>query len=289
MCQPNHTYYPLNNSCECFPQAPVFNTTSRQCQPPVCALGEKWNPYVVRCVPLSAPCAAWQVYNWTAAQCIDVCPVNISYIASNNSCNCTPQLPVFDLANRTCVAPPCWTGSQWNPYLLNCTPLAGNCSSWQLYNWTAGVCVTMCQPNISYVASNNSCNCTPQEPVFNYTDRYCQAPVCPITYLWDPYVLRCVQVNVNCTSWEAYDFKLAQCVAMCLVNQTYFPKYHNCSCPSELPFWNSTLKNCTIPACPNATKWNTYLLNCTPLAGNCSSWQIYNFTNASCVDVCLFN
>ena len=59
----------------------------------------------------------------------------------------------------------------------------------------------MCQNHTAYIPSNNSCACPPQTPYFNYTDRYCQEPVCPVGYLWNIYLLKCVQVNVTCASW----------------------------------------------------------------------------------------
>ena len=222
---------------------------------------------------------------------MQVCPPNIPYIKASNACNCTAQYPTFNFTTRTCVAPVCTNppNSKWNTFLLKCVPLNGNCSAWQVYNFTTEFCVTVCPSLVPYIKSNNTCNCTPQMPYFNTTDRYCQAPVCPLGFLWNSFLLRCVQVNMTCLPWQAYDFKLAKCINMCQVNQTYYPKYHNCSCPKATPFYNKTLKNCTIPPCPNNTKWNPLVLSCVPLNKTCLSWQQWNFTNASCLNVCITN
>ena len=136
MCQIGHTYYPQNNSCSCFPSLPIFNSTTRLCQAPVCPSGTKWNTFVARCVTLNTTCSSWQLYNFTAGGCINMCPVNIQYIKASNACNCTAQLPIFNFTTRNCQAPPCPAGKKWNTYLIRCSPLVGNCASWQKYNFT---------------------------------------------------------------------------------------------------------------------------------------------------------
>ena len=136
MCQPNHTYYPQNNSCQCFPSAPFYNPSTLRCEIPACPAGTQWNTYVYRCVSLSGNCSIEQVYNFTAGGCITMCPANISYNNATSTCNCPPTLPVYNSSNHSCNPPPCWNGSQWNPFLLRCSPLNGNCSAWQAYNFT---------------------------------------------------------------------------------------------------------------------------------------------------------
>lgn len=68
----------------------------------------------------------------------------------------------------------------------------------------------------------------------------------------------------------------------CEVNQTYFEKYDNCTCPIERPFYNTTSKKCTEPVCPAGYKYNPALAYCGPLTMTCDKWQLYNFTSGSC-------
>lgn len=136
MCQNGHTYYAQNNSCSCFPSLPYFNSTTRLCQAPACPSGTRWNTFVSKCVTLNTTCHSWQVYNFTAGGCIQVCPTNIPYIKASNACNCTAQLPIFNFSSRTCVAPTCPSGTLWNTFMIRCSPLNGHCAKWQQYNFT---------------------------------------------------------------------------------------------------------------------------------------------------------
>ena len=90
-----------------------------------------------------------------------MCPVNHTYYPSNNSCQCFPHAPLFDPVNRTCIIPNCTNGTRWDRYLKKCVNIAGNCSSWQIYNFTIGKCINVCPIGQAYHPSTKACQCPP--------------------------------------------------------------------------------------------------------------------------------
>ena len=132
----------------------------------------------------------------------------------------------------------------------------------------------MCQVNQTYFKKYNNCSCPKQTPFYNTTLKNCTIPTCMNGTKWNTNVLACIPLNKTCLSWQQWNFTNASCQNVCLVNQTWFVNNKTCTCPPAHPYYNSTLKNCTIPPCANGTKWNPTLLNCTPLYQACPlAWQ----------------
>ena len=132
----------------------------------------------------------------------------------------------------------------------------------------------MCQVNQTYFKKYNNCSCPKQTPYYNTTLKNCTIPACTNGTKWNTNVFACVPLNKTCLSWQQWNFTNATCQNVCLVNQTWFFNNQTCTCPPVHPYYNSTLKNCTIPPCANGKKWNPNLLNCTPLYQACPlAWQ----------------
>lgn len=103
-CPHNVTYIPANDSCACPPESPVFNSTTRTCTDAPCPANTFWNKLLLKCSPTtSSVCTTSQRYNATLEKCIDKCEANHTYFPGNDTCSCTPQVPVFDPLTRVCV------------------------------------------------------------------------------------------------------------------------------------------------------------------------------------------
>ena len=150
----------------------------------------------------------------------------------------------------------------YNPYLMKCSPMRGVCFAWQYWDFTTEKCISRCQVNHTYYPNNDSCQCYPSAPYFNTSSRLCEVPPCNSTSRWNAYLQICELANGNCHSWQWYNFTSDQCVTMCVVNQTYFPNNHTCSCNASYPYFNSTSFQCQAPACPYNTVWNPYFYRC---------------------------
>lgn len=55
-CQVNHTYFKENDTCSCFPEAPLFEPKTRKCIIPPCAEGSLWNKNLNKCSLLTKKC-----------------------------------------------------------------------------------------------------------------------------------------------------------------------------------------------------------------------------------------
>lgn len=261
MCPVNHTYYPKNNSCSCPPSFPLYNSTTKNCTGLACKAGLKWNPHFQNCTPAVLKCQIWQKFNFTLQACENFCPVNHTYYA-NNTCQCFPHAPIYDPVNRTCLIPNCSNGTKWDHVLKKCEPLKGNCSAWQLYNFTSASCMNMCPIFQAYHPSTGACQCPPQVPFWDNTTKTCIPAVCPTGYRYNPYLMKCSSVVGLCTVNQFYDFTTQQCITKCQVGHQYFINNNTCQCFPTMPFYNSTSGLCQIPACKNGTVWNTNLLVC---------------------------
>ena len=157
MCPVNVTYYSRSHTCLCPPTAPLFNAANMSCIVPNCTKGYKYNAYLIKCTPINGSCFAWQAYNFTNQSCINMCQVNHTYYASNNSCSCPPSYPLYNSTTKNCTGLPCASGLKWNFYFRSCTPILLKCQIWQKFNFTLQACENMCQVNHTYYPNNNSC------------------------------------------------------------------------------------------------------------------------------------
>ena len=285
----NQTYFKKYNNCSCPNYIPYYNQTLNNCSIPPCANGTAWNNLTLSCVPLNGSCLPNQAWNFTNASCSTVCLANQTWFYSNSTCTCPPDVPYYNSTLKNCTIPPCPNNTLWNPRLLNCTPLNGSCLPWQTWSWLDGGCIDMCQVNVTYNASNGLCNCPPSFPLFDTATRLCMEPPCPPGLLWDRYLFKCAAAAKNCSAWQHFDFLNQTCVDVCPINVTYYSATNVCNCPPSTPYYNSTNHSCLTPPCPNGTLWNSYLLKCSSINGNCLPWQVYNFTSEYCLTMCLVN
>ena len=289
MCPVNHTYYPSNNSCSCPPSYPLYNSTTKNCTGLPCSSGLKWNFYFQNCTPVLLKCQIWQKFNFTLQACENMCPVNHTYYPNNNSCECFPSAPLFDPVNRTCVIPNCTNGTRWDRFLKSCVSITGNCSSWQIYNFTTASCVNVCPVGQAYHPSTKACQCPPEVPFWDAKTKTCIKPKCPHGYLYNVYLMKCSPIHGLCAINQFYDFTTQTCVTRCQSGHQYYSNNDTCQCFPFQPYFNTTSRLCQIPVCPAGTIWNTNLLHCSSLVGHCLPWQLYNFTDGTCINMCGVN
>jgi hypothetical protein len=286
MCPVNHTYFPGNNTCNCTPAYPLWNATNGNCTGLPCAAKDAWNPYFFSCTPLLLPCLRWQLFNFTLQACENKCPVNHTYYANNDTCECFPQAPMWDPVNLTCVVPNCTNGTKWDPVVNRCVPLKGNCSAWQFYNWTADACIDMCPIGQTYFPLSGRCQCPPEFPLWSNSTGLCLIPACPSGLMYNQFLMKCSPLHGVCPLWAYYDFTMQVCIVRCPINHFYYSNNDSCQCPPSSPYFNSTTRQCQIPHCHNITGWNTHFDRCISLNGQCYPWQLYNFTDATCLAMC---
>lgn len=163
-----------------------------------------------------------QRYNFTSGECVSRCEPGVPYIASDDSCQCPPDMPTFNRDTRKCEEGSCAEGLKWNRKLRKCSPVKKNCSDWQVYDFDSEDCIDMCEPNHTYLKENDTCQCTAEYPLFDPSTRTCQKPICPKGHAWNKVMIKCSYINKTCESWEEYDFKTEECIQKCEVNQTYY-------------------------------------------------------------------
>ena len=140
-----------------------------------------------------------------------MCPTNITYYSRTHKCFCPPTAPLFNSTNMSCVVPACPKGYKYNVYLMKCSSVKGNCSSWQVYNFTNQSCINMCPFNHTYYPKNNSCSCPPSYPLYNSTFKNCTGLPCAKGLKWNFYFKKCTPAVLKCQIWQYFNFTLQAC------------------------------------------------------------------------------